>query len=312
MPPTTQRNDARACDEFICFDSLQQPEVTVNEMTEANRRLDRHWLADRTPEEMLLLVTSAGRYCEGVNFNSFHYGFETYTLLITLGGEGSLRFRDRTLTLRRGDAIFINNLDTATMYTSDASWSFCTVNMAGSPCLLYDELWNGGGVEVIHVDNPEPYEDYRRRISRALTHKGIESYLTVNMLLTMAMTELLTTRDEDKNTVEKHPAWVTEAAAYIAAHFREPLGIVALADRFFLSPGHFTRQFKKYTGRSPKEYQTLCRVDEAALLLRGTKLSVAEIASRTGFTTQSRMGEIFRRTYGLSPLEYRKNSAENG
>ena len=48
------------------------------------------------------------------------------------------------------------------------------------------------------------------------------------------------------------------------------------------------------------------RMRLAAELLRGTRLSVIEVAGRVGYLNQSKFSAAFRRAYGRSPLEYRR------
>ncbi len=306
------RPEGKSRDEIIRYDSLKSPEEIINFSEAARRSFVRPRLESREAEASLMYVTSTGRYREGADFYSFHYGFFNYALTVVLGGRGQAKLRGKTIQMKRGDTLFFSNYEPVITETADEEWAFCVFNISGDPCRLYDHLWNGDGVELIHIENPELFEDYRRRINRAISQPGVQSDLEVNRLLTNALTELLAVRNGAPETAERQPAFVTEAAAYIAAHYGEPLAIADVAERFFLSTDYFTRQFKKYTGRTPKDYLTLCRVDEAALLLRGTDLPMVDIACRAGFASQSRFAEVFRRVYGLSPTDYRKHGAENG
>ncbi len=309
---TTQWQSFKTRDEIIRYDSLKSPEEIINLTPNARLCFECLRLHDRAPETSLMYVTSTGRYREGAGFYSEHYGFSNYCLSVTLSGCARVSWRGQTVEIKRGDALLIDNFDRFSCETVGEEYAFTMCNMAGDPCRYYDALWNGGGVEIIHMENPELFEDYRRRINRAISQPGVQSDLEVNRLLTNALTDLLAVRDGAPETAERQPAFVTEAAAYIAAHYSEPLAIADVAERFFLSTDYFTRQFKRYTGRTPKDYLTLCRVDEAALLLRGTDLPMVDIACRTGFASQSRFAEVFRRVYGLSPTDYRKHGAENG
>ncbi len=298
-------------EEVIHYDNLNPCEEIVNYSEAAMQSLSCPPSNSSSDDSTLMSITSTGRYREGPGFRAFHYGFYNYVLTVTLNGCGYVEMRGQRLLLKRGDILFANNYEPSTYGTEGDSWSFSAFNISGAPCRLYDYLWNHDGLEIIHIENPEQVEDYRRRINRAISQPGGQNDLEVNRILTNALTDLLAVRNGSPDTVEKCPAWVTEAAAYIAAHYKEPLSIADVAEHFFLSTDHFTRRFKKYTGRTPKEYLTLCRVDEAALLLRGTLLSMVDIASRTGFTSQSRFAEVFRQVYGLSPTDYRKNGTES-
>ena len=46
---------------------------------------------------------------------------------------------------------------------------------------------------------------------------------------------------------------------------------------------------------------------KAAELLATTKLSVAEVAEQVGYMNQSKFASVFKKQFGLSPLEYRRS-----
>ena len=52
-------------------------------------------------------------------------------------------------------------------------------------------------------------------------------------------------------------------------------------------------------------YVTHARVAEAARLLKHSDLTIAEIATRVGFTDQSYLGRCFKRAFQLTPRDFR-------
>ena len=49
-------------------------------------------------------------------------------------------------------------------------------------------------------------------------------------------------------------------------------------------------------------------MDLAAKLLRTTKQSIAEIAAASGYENQGKFGTVFKKIYGVTPLEYRRQN----
>ncbi len=66
----------------------------------------------------------------------------------------------------------------------------------------------------------------------------------------------------------------------------------------------FSRRFRKLHGVPPQAFQLIQKLNDARGALR-TGDSIAEVAARTGFSDQSHLGRLFRRTFGVTPGQYR-------
>jgi len=99
---------------------------------------------------------------------------------------------------------------------------------------------------------------------------------------------------------------IAELVDWMAAHFREPLSLKALARRVSLSPSHLSRLFHRETRFTLVEYLTALRIQEACRLLEESSLRVTEIAEACGFGSFPQFGRSFRLLTGQSPLGYRK------
>ncbi|MEY2832801.1 MAG: hypothetical protein RLZZ574_2059, partial [Cyanobacteriota bacterium] len=63
---------------------------------------------------------------------------------------------------------------------------------------------------------------------------------------------------------------------------------------------------KRSVGLSPYQYVMQQRIERAAYLLRTTTLSVAAIALQVGFSTQNQLTIQFRKFWGTTPSNDRK------
>lgn len=95
------------------------------------------------------------------------------------------------------------------------------------------------------------------------------------------------------------------AVSFIHDNLAEDLSLDAIAREAAMSPYHFSRVFKATLGASPLQYVIAARIDRARVLLRTTKLTVAEIAWRVGYEDVSRFGRHFKRQVGATPAAYR-------
>ena len=98
---------------------------------------------------------------------------------------------------------------------------------------------------------------------------------------------------------------IRKAEEHLRLHFREEVGIEALAERCAMSPRTFIRRFKAATGRLPGEYQQMMRIAAARELLEGASASVQEISERVGYADMSFFRTLFKRHTGMNPAEYR-------
>ena len=93
---------------------------------------------------------------------------------------------------------------------------------------------------------------------------------------------------------------------YIHTHSDEPLQQQKLADRFYFSRGYFASFFKKYTGKTFKQYLVDLRLQNAEKMLLETRQSISQIAQDTGFSDERRFIENFKQQDGVTPGAYRR------
>jgi transcriptional regulator GlxA family with amidase domain len=90
---------------------------------------------------------------------------------------------------------------------------------------------------------------------------------------------------------------------------RQALPLSRLAESVNLSPTRLWYLFKAETGSPPGRYLRTLRMEGATTLLLDTFLSVKEIIARVGFSDGSHFVRDFKRIYGVTPTEYRKQNA---
>jgi AraC-like DNA-binding protein len=89
------------------------------------------------------------------------------------------------------------------------------------------------------------------------------------------------------------------------ARYAEPIGVDDMAAAAGLSKAHFSREFRKAFGETPRAYLLTRRLERAAALLRTTERSVAEVCLDVGLASVGSFTTSFTRTFGLTPTAYR-------
>jgi transcriptional regulator GlxA family with amidase domain len=123
--------------------------------------------------------------------------------------------------------------------------------------------------------------------------------------VTMALHDDLMSRiDTGPGSPGAHLA-IDRAAAYARAHLEAPLDVASLAAVAGLSRAHFVRLFRRFEGVAPSEFVLRERMNRATRLLVKGQLSIKEIADACGFEDPNYFAKVFRRTYAISPSEFR-------
>lgn len=95
---------------------------------------------------------------------------------------------------------------------------------------------------------------------------------------------------------------------YIEAHLYEDIKIGELSQIVGLSEFYFQRLFKRLVKSPWNEYIKLRRLASSTLLLKDSSLRIIDIALNIGFKHHETFTRMFKKTYGITPEHYRKNT----
>jgi AraC-like DNA-binding protein len=98
----------------------------------------------------------------------------------------------------------------------------------------------------------------------------------------------------------------TKILDYINENFASDISLEFLANRIGYSRFHFSRLFKRLTNMSFNEYINHIRIKKAESLLINANLSIAEVASMSGFECLSSFNRNFKLSKNCTPKEFRK------
>ena len=102
------------------------------------------------------------------------------------------------------------------------------------------------------------------------------------------------------------PEKLQQILTFTNNHFSELRTVSDIAREFYISTATLNRWFREYLQMTPKNYLESRRLAYSKhLLSRG--LSVTEASNMAGFTCCSRFIFVFRRAFGITPLQYQKS-----
>ncbi len=101
------------------------------------------------------------------------------------------------------------------------------------------------------------------------------------------------------------PVRLRQATTWVTADISRPVSVSALAAVADCSTATIDRLFRTYLGAPPMAWVLERRIDAAKRLLTTTRLSGAQISARIGFTDSAYFSRSFRKSTGLTPMQWR-------
>jgi two-component system response regulator YesN len=188
-----------------------------------------------------------------------------------------------------------------------SEWFQTVEKQDGVTTRFYEEWWKEFVVFVnrwiadhldgeLHLDWPEPFYiplDSDGRFSFAMWKERIVSTF-------LLMSKTLT----DKKRRDKHVVY--DIAQYLEKDYKKDFNLQELANLFGLSKEHISRKFKQELKLTLSDYLTGIRMKHAKTLLASPNMKICAVAALVGYQDEKYFGKVFKKSEGLTPVEYRK------
>lgn len=99
---------------------------------------------------------------------------------------------------------------------------------------------------------------------------------------------------------------ILETKKMIEAHYKEDLTLQMIAEWLNVNYSYLSRLIKKETEKNFKDILVEFRIEEAKRNLAQTDMKAYEVAYASGFKDANHFSEIFKKTVGKTPSEYRE------
>ena len=141
-------------------------------------------------------------------------------------------------------------------------------------------------------------EEQKKKREMDLILKELEHYTTLNATGQMLGAEPDTESEEGLTKT---------ILRYLPCHYAENVTLSALAEVTHFNTDYLSRYIKQKTGQNFLSILTGIRISHAAKLLINTDLKNYEVAERVGIHDERYFGQVFKKTYGVTPSQYRKS-----
>ena len=139
--------------------------------------------------------------------------------------------------------------------------------------------------------------DILRRIRQAHTLRTCQKILSDFI---MEFSEFV----RDKRSGERSE--ILKIKEYVQLHYSENIDLNLVAGLVNVTPSHLSNLFKKETGTNFSSYLTDVRMQTAGKLLKSPDMLIYEVAEKTGYSNGGYFGKAFKKYWGVSPEEYKK------
>ncbi len=194
-------------------------------------------------------------------------------------------FRESFLCMLAGNDL-ISNFFVSSLFTESQKKSlllFCSAENATAANLI----------ETLIIELLEKKMGYQ---------KAAENYLAL-FFLELARSQQSRIDQENFDLMGNNQ--LSEILAYINQH-KQDVTLSSVAEHFHYHPKYLSALIKKHTNKSFSDILQEARLQETCNYLKNTTYSIDEIARLTGYYDRSYFNRMFKKNFGMTPGEYRR------
>ncbi len=255
-----------------------------------------------------LLNVSSAKY--GGDWHSVPHTHNHMELFYIVGGRGQFLIQDQLYPVNANNLVIINpNVPHTEVSLNAQPLEYIVLGIEGVE-LASSEHSNGRFSMLDHFESVE-ISGCLRNILREMEQKSTgyedvcQAYMEILIIRLMRSTALSVPAQPQQISANRQCAAVKR---YIDQHFKETLTLDQLAEEAHMNKFYLSHAFKQEFGVSPINYLISCRIEESKYLLAETDLSISQIAQLLNFSSPSYFSQVFRRTQGVSPVEFRQST----
>lgn len=259
----------------------------------------------------LIYAQETGQFVAGPNYYTTREDFASYLIKMTVDGCGQLEYNSQVYTVPPGHFFWIDCRKKQHYRTAPGfdRWRSLWVHFYGANAKAYYDAFlthnNGSPTGIFPVPSNAVQILSAMQELETLSHSQIMMDFRAAGLLNQLLSEcVLSTMTMGK--ASDMPEIIQGVRMYLLNHFQGKHTLEELGGHFNINPYYLQKQFKRYVGMSPSEYQNYLRMNKAKELLRSSKLPIGEIAYSVGMENLGYFTRLFKKQEGMTPLEYRK------
>ncbi|MGG5340956.1 AraC family transcriptional regulator [Enterococcus sp. AZ192] len=261
--------------------------------------------------KLFYYVQEIGQFKAAKPYFTERENLSSFLVKFTLSGEGQLIYKNQTYSLKAGDLFFIdcNNYQHYKTVSSEP-WEMDWVHFSGGNTSIFYNEFIKNGHPVFHTSAP----DIRLNRIHLLIEKLLKLQQEPNaktafqnsLLLHELLNELILQKYQLDFSDQDIPNYIFHVKKYLDENYVNSISLEELENMFHINKFQLSKDFSRYIGQPPIDYQISQKITYAKDLLRYSKLTIQAISLEVGLDNFAYFSRLFRKKTGVSPKEYRK------
>lgn len=254
---------------------------------------------------------------------------EEFEILYMTKGSALFYIDDESFTLQEGQALFVtggrlhSGINKNGQPCSYDAIVFSLESLTGiyDKCMAYlnDIKTNNIIIKSIFTGE-DSWEEELLHTIKALTtcfflrKNGYQLEVKGRLLMLFSMifaNEAYKVNNQDNSYAGVNAERLKKVIQYIHNNYQHRITLDDLAYQVNMNRHYFCRYFKKHTGHTPIDYINSYKINQAAILIETTNMSIMEAGMESGFDNLSYFIKTFKKSKNCTPTEYRNSDARN-
>ncbi len=258
-------------------------------------------------EEQLPFVQAYGNITSSYPYHYTISELDSFCLLFTESGNGTLMLEDHTYVLTPGTLAFIDCNKKHRIEIKHSPWHYKVFFMKGNPIPYLHSTYtqNHGFVHTFSVGSTIPFV-IRNFFDQISIKKSDTSFLYSKFILDIILELFIENKRLAEDNLNK-PDYLIQIKQNFENCYEKKYTLDSLEQEYHISKYQICREFTAQFGTSPIQYLNQTRIAIAKDALIYTDKRINEIGRMIGLENTNLFIRLFKKQTGVTPLVFRSN-----